>query len=185
MSPHQIPLRTLLALALTILAAPALRSASWSTLGDVHDLGPGITPGIAVDPAGTIHLVFERDYTRTSRKAWYTTNERAAAGRDVILGPEVGHEVSEFTFPVLLRDARGRIYLSYRNHATGESCLTVFDPNAERFAPPIVTAPAITRRLRWNAHLAVAPGGGAYVVWDSDGRVYFRAVGEAAQRGDP
>lgn len=111
---------------------------------------------------------------------WYTTSDRAAAGKDVILGPHVGHDASEFTFPVLLRDERGRILVSYRDHATGESCLALVESDAERFARPVVVAPRLTRRLRWNAHLAAAPGGGAYIIWDMDGQLYFRAVGEAS-----
>jgi hypothetical protein len=113
---------------------------------------------------------------------WYTTEKRARNGKAVVLGPEVGAHASERVYPVLLRDGRGRVTISYRDHATGESKLTIIDPDGERFATPIVIAPAITSRLRWNAHLAAAPDGGAFIVWDAEGRMFFRSVGEAAAR---
>ena len=68
-----------------------------------------------------------------------------------------------------------------RDADTGESRLTVLQPGEERFAKPITVGPAITKRLRWNAHLAAASEGGAYLVWDAGERIYFRAVGEAAR----
>lgn len=131
------------------------------------------------DARGNVHIA---GATGTPNQVlWYTTSERAAAGKPVVLGPELGHDIGERSYPVLACDARGRIHASYRDHASGESKLTVLEPGGERFARPVVVAPAITNRLRWNAHLAAAPGGGVYAVWDADGRVFFRAVGEAAR----
>lgn len=111
---------------------------------------------------------------------WYNSSARATAGKPVVLGPELGQHIGERSYPVLLRDAQGRLYVSYRDHATGEARLAILDTSGERFAEPVVVAPAITSRLRWNAHLAAAPGGGVHLVWDNDGRVYFRSVGTAA-----
>lgn len=55
----------------------------------------------------------------------------------------------------------------------------MIDGRAKDFAKPVTIGPAITQRLRWNAHLAPAPDGGVHVVWDADGRVYLRTVGAA------
>jgi hypothetical protein len=132
-----------------------------------------------VDERGVVHAVGATG--SPTQVLWYNSSTRAAAGQPVIIGPELGHDIGERTYPVLLRDGRGRFYVSYRDHATGEARLTMLEARGDRFAEPVVVAPAITSRLRWNAHLAAAPGGGAYVVWDTEGRGYFRAVGEAAQ----
>ena len=133
-----------------------------------------------IDESGVVHAAGSAGSPKQS--LWYTTSERALAGKDVIVGPELGEDIKEHTFPVLMRDARGRIYVSFRDGTTGESRLAALLPGEERFAEPIAIGPSITKRLRWNAHLAAAPGGGAYVVWDAGERVYFRAVGEAAGR---
>ena len=45
----------------TVLAALAGRSADWNVLGEIPELGAGVTPGIAIDPAGTTHVVFMHD----------------------------------------------------------------------------------------------------------------------------
>jgi hypothetical protein len=130
-----------------------------------------------MDDAGVIHVA---GATATPEQVlWYTTDRRAAAGQDVILGPTLGHEISEFTYPVLHFDRGGRLYVSYRDHTTGEARLTVFDAKANTFAVPVTVGPATTRRLRWNPHLAALPGGGVGVVWDDKGQVFFRTVGAA------
>jgi hypothetical protein len=135
-----------------------------------------------IDASGVVHVAGATG--SPVEVLWYTTNERAAAGLPVILGPELGHGIKEFTYPVMIRDAKGRILVSFRDHATGAARLTMFDPQSEKFVEPITIAPATTRRLRWNPHLAAAPGGGVYVAWDTDGRVFVRAVGEAANAGE-
>ena len=101
----------------------------------------------------------------------------AAAGRDVILGPELGHDIREDAYPVLQQDAKGIIYLSYRHLETGEARIAVLDQHAEKFLPPVTIAANVEKRLRWNPHLAAAKSGGVYVVWDAGGQVYFRPVG--------
>jgi hypothetical protein len=131
-----------------------------------------------IDESGVIHVAGSTGSLR--QVLWYTTSERARAGRNVILGPELGEDIKEYTYPVILRDPSRRIYVSFRDNATGESRLTVLEPGDARFAEPITIGPTITKRLRWNAHLAAAPGGGAYLVWDAGERIYFRAAGEAA-----
>lgn len=89
---------------------------------------------------------------------WHTTSARAAAGQDVILGPELGTGIKEYTFPTMICDARGRVYVSYRRHLADDG-----------------------HQFRWNAPLAAAPGGGVYAVWEAERRVFFRAIGEAAE----
>jgi hypothetical protein len=132
-----------------------------------------------IDENGVIHTVGSAGSPR--QMLWYTTSERARASLDVIVGPTLGEGIKEYTYPVILRDARRRLYVSFRDANTGETRLTVLQPGEEHFAEPITIGPAITKRLRWNAHLAAAPGGGAYIVWDAGERIYFRAVGEAAR----
>jgi hypothetical protein len=130
-----------------------------------------------IDEAGVIHVV---GATQTPQSVlWYATSARAAAGKDAILGPELGTEIKEYTYPTLIRDARGRIWVSYRRHPAGDGQLTVFDEQAGRFETPVTFAPAIHQRLRWNAPLAAAPGGGVYAVWEAEQRVFFRPIGEA------
>lgn len=129
-----------------------------------------------IDDSGVVHAA---GATGWHSALWYTTSARAAAGKDVILGPELGTDIKEYTFPAMIRDARGRIYISYRRHPIGDGQLTVFDERAGRFETPVTFAPAIHQRLRWNAPLAAAPGGGVYVVWESERRVFFRAIGQA------
>jgi hypothetical protein len=134
-----------------------------------------------LDERGVVHTVGATGSPEAV--LWYNTSERAAAGKSVVLGPALGEHTAEYAYPVLLRDGRGRLHVSYRDHTSGEAKLTVLEADGERFADPIVIAPAITKRLRWNAHLAAAPGGGVYVAWDAGGSVYVRAVGEATRKG--
>lgn len=133
----------------------------------------------AIDRSGVIHAAGAAGSPHSV--LWYTTSTRAGAGQDVILGPELGTEIKEYTFPTMIRDARGQIYISYRRHPIGDGQLTVLDEQAGRFETPVTFAPAIHQRLRWNAPLAAAPGGGVYTVWESKGRVLFRAVGHAPE----
>lgn len=132
-----------------------------------------------IDKAGVIHVAGATQ--SPVQILWYTTSERAAAGKDVILGPELGTNIREDSFPIVAVDARRRVYFSYRHHGTGEGRVTVLKPDSGNFAAPITFAPSITRRLRWNAPLAAAPGGGVYAVWDAEERIYFRAIGETAE----
>lgn len=129
-----------------------------------------------IDDAGVIHAAGAAGSPHST--LWYTTSTRAAAGQDVILGPELGTGIKEYTFPTMIRDDCGKIYISYRRHPIGDGQLAVFDERAGRFETPITFAPAIHQRLRWNAPLAAAPGGGVYTVWESEGRVFIRAVGQ-------
>jgi hypothetical protein len=134
-----------------------------------------------IDPAGVVHVAGSTGSGK--RVLWYTTNERASAGKPVILGPKLADEVHEYSYPVLLRDARGRIYVSYRRDPSGDGRITILESTGERFEQPVIVAPQVERRLRWNPHLAAAPAGGAYVAWDAGGRMYIRAMGEAAVKG--
>ncbi|MGH7959278.1 MAG: hypothetical protein ACREH8_20035 [Opitutaceae bacterium] len=132
-----------------------------------------------IDENGVVHVA---GVTRSAPQSptevlWYSTSARAAAGKDVILGPELGKDVGEDVYPVLARDAYGRIHVSYRHVETGEARLSILDERAGQFAPPVTVAPGVHKRSRWNPHLAAAPGGGVYIVWDNDGRIYFRPVG--------
>ncbi len=136
-----------------------------------------------IDDSGVIHAAGATG--SPVNVLWYTTSARAAAGEDVILGPELGTGIKEYTYPTLVRDVRGRLYVSYRRHPSGEGMLTLFDEESGRFAAPVTFAPAIQRRLRWNAPLGAAPGGGVYAVWESEGRIFFRAIGESADASKP
>ena len=138
-----------------------------------------------IDAGGVVHAVGVTRSTPTSEVIWYNTNARAAAGQPVIIGPEIGDHVKELTYPVLLEDAQRRIYLSYRHNGTGEAKLTIFDRAAGKFALPVTIAPRTTSRLRWNPHIAAAPAGGVYVVWEDEGKVRFRAVGDSRNRDRP
>jgi hypothetical protein len=156
-------------------------SAALERMGEPQLLSRGtptktFEPTAAVmDAAGVIHVVGVT--AQPVQKLWYTNERRTAAGMDVILGPDVGEHVGENTYPVMLHDRRGRLYVSYRDHSTGEARLTVFDEPAGRFLPPMTFAPATTRRLRWNPHLAAAPAGGVFVVWEDNGEVFVRTAG--------
>jgi hypothetical protein len=128
-----------------------------------------------VDPSGVIHAAGATQ--SPVQMVWYSNSALVAAGKSVILGPELGHDIREDAYPVLSCDARGRVFLSYRHFETGEARLTVLDESTECFAPPVTVAPAVEKRLRWNPHLAAAPASGVYVVWDFGGHIYFRPVG--------
>jgi hypothetical protein len=128
-----------------------------------------------IDRTGVIHAVGVTG--GAPDRLWYANDRGARQGREAVLGPELGDYVDEYTYPVLQADARGRIYVAYRDHSTGEGRITVIDPATGQFAQPVTFAPALTRRLRWNAPLAAAAGGGVYVVWEADGRVYLRGIG--------
>jgi hypothetical protein len=110
------------------------------------------------------------------QRLWGTTEPRATAGASVILGPEVGRDVKERTFPVMAIDRGGRVYVSYRDHGTGEGRVTVFDAAVGRFSEPLAVAPSTTARLRWNPHLAAAREGGVHVAWDDGGQVFTRVA---------
>jgi hypothetical protein len=134
-----------------------------------------------IDAAGVIHIVGVT--AQPVQKLWYANERRAAADMEVILGPDVGENVGEHTYPVMQHDRGGRLYVSYRDDATGEARLTVFDEPAGRFLPPVTIAPATTRRLRWNPHLAAAPEGGVQVVWEDNGEVFVRTAGVGNSNG--
>jgi hypothetical protein len=131
-----------------------------------------------VDPSGVIHAAGATQ--SPLQVVWYSNSARAAAAKEAFLGPELGHDIREYAYPVLQHDAQGVLYLSYRHFETGEARITVLDERSEKFLPPVTIAPAVEKRLRWDPHLAPAPGGGVYVVWDSGGHVYFRSVGVTA-----
>jgi hypothetical protein len=133
------------------------------------------------DAAGVIHVVGVT--AQPVQKLWYANERRAAEGLDVILGPEVGEHVGENTYPVMQHDRFSRLYVSYRDHATGAARLTLFDESAARFLPPVTIAPATTRRLRWNPHLAASPDGGVVVVWEDNGEVFVRTAGGPNSEG--
>jgi hypothetical protein len=140
----------------------------------------GEVTAAAADREGTIHVVGSTG--QPVQRLWGTTDRRAAAGASVILGPEVGHDVKERTFPVMLIDRGGRAYVSYRDHTTGEGRVTVFDAAAGRFSAPLTVAPSTTSRLRWNPHVAAARDGGVHVAWDDQGQVFTRVVRVPAER---
>ena len=98
-----------------------------------------------------------------------------------MLGPELGTGIKEYTFPTLVLDARGRVYVSFRRHPAGDGQVTVLDEKSGRFETSVTFAPAIKQRLRWNAPLASAPDGGVYAVWEAEGRVFFRPIGQVAE----
>ena len=91
--------------------------------------------------------------------------------------------MGENTYPVMQHDRFGRLYVSYRDHATGEARLTLIDEPSGRFLPTVTIAKSTTRRLRWNPHLAASPEGGVLVVWEDDGEVFVRTVGGSNSEG--
>jgi hypothetical protein len=135
----------------------------------------GEPTAVYLDRRGVVHVAGVM--AGGPNRLWYNSDARAASGADAVLGPEVGDDVREFTFPVLQEDAQDTLYMSYRDHASGEGRIVTIDAATGRFTEPVRFAPAITRRLRWNAPLAAAEGGGVYATWESDGRVYLRAIG--------
>jgi hypothetical protein len=133
-----------------------------------------------IDARGVVHAAGAAG--QHTQVLWYSTSERAEAGQGAVLGPELGQDIKEYSYPVLLRDTRGRIYVSYRHHPGGEGCITALDASGGRFEAPVTIAPMVERRLRWNPHLAAAPRGGVFTVWDNGGRVYLRSVDVALAR---
>ncbi len=127
-----------------------------------------------MDSAGAIHVVGLAG--APAQRLWYTTDARAVAGQDVILGPAVGEKVSESTYPVIQHDRRGQLYVSYRDHASGEARLTAVEAKSGQFLPPVMIGPATPRRLRWNPHLAAAPEQGVLVVWENNGEIFLRSA---------
>ena len=132
-----------------------------------------------VDDSGVVHVVGAAGSPQNF--LWYASSARAAEGKDVVPGPELGTGIKEYTYPTLVRDARGRMYVSYRRHPIGDGQLTTWDAASGRFENPVTFAPVIDQRLRWNAPLAAAPGGGVFAVWEAEGRVLFRAIGQAPE----
>ena len=134
-----------------------------------------------LDRTGTVHVAGVAG--GAPEYLWYNNDRRAARGEPVLLGPVLGEHVKEYTIPTLCSDGRGTVFVSYRHHGTGEGMLTRLDPTAGKFASPTVFSTGITRRLRWNAPLAIAPDGVVHVVWETDGRIQFRSVRITAPAG--
>lgn len=132
--------------------------------------------GAAIDEGDVVHAT---GVTGAGPQVlWYSSTRLLAEGRGVMLGPPVGSGVGEDVYPVLAVNMRnGNPWIAYRDFATGQGKLVVFEVAAGEFLGPITFAPTVTKRARWNPQIARVGESGLVVVWDSDGQVFMRGVG--------
>jgi hypothetical protein len=109
-----------------------------------------------------------------------SSQDGSAPAQGSILGLAGSGWMGQVVYPHGTLDASGRLYLAYRNEATGEGKISLVTNN--QFAEPITFTPAITdpnttEQRRWNCQVAPAAGGGVYVTWDYNGKCYLRPVG--------
>lgn len=119
-----------------------------------------------VDESDVVHAV------GVCEVVWYNNSQRAGAGQDVILGQDFGTWVGELVWPVMVKDAQGRLYVAY-SRGGGQVC--TIDGSA--FSDRTQFASSITVRHRYNCQIDAARGGGVYIAWDNDGVCYLRSVG--------
>ena len=128
-----------------------------------------------MDRAGVIHVAGLTGGGEAI--VWYNSDRRAEQEKDLLIGPDVGAWVAEYTYPSMTGDEHGRIFISFRHHTTGEGRLAMVEPQQATFSGAVTFAPEITKRLRWNAPLAAARGGGVWLAWESDGEAFLRFAG--------
>ncbi len=138
-----------------------------------------------IDGTNLIHVIGNCGATgidpESASDIWYNqSRDGSAPARGSILGLTGPGWMGHVVYPHGAVDAGGKIYLAYRNEATGEGKISIVTDN--RFAEPVTFAPAITdpntaEQRRWNCQVAPAPGGGVYVTWDHNGKCYIRPVG--------
>jgi hypothetical protein len=141
-----------------------------------------------IDGANVIHAVGNCGATgidpESSSELWYNKSQDGSGPvQGSILGLAGPGWMGQVEYPHSALDKSGRIYVAYRNEATGEGRISVVTNS--QFAEPVTFTPAITdpntsEQRRWNCQLAPAPGGGVYVTWDYNGRCYIRSVGVTA-----
>jgi hypothetical protein len=113
MSTRPILLTLLIFVAIAV--APALRAASWSDLGALHDLGPGITPGIDVDRAGVIHLVHMHDGAIFYRRG---DGHGRFGEAELVPAPE---GAANYNSPHLVAAADGSLHLVFVRDSRGKA----------------------------------------------------------------
>ena len=138
-----------------------------------------------IDGANLIHIMGNCGATgidpESSSDIWYNPSQAGSApAHGSILGLAGPGWMGHIVYPHSALAADGRIYLAYRNEATGEGKISIVANN--RFAEPVTFAPAITdpntgEQRRWNCQVAPALGGGVYVTWDYNGKCFLRPVG--------
>ena len=138
-----------------------------------------------IDGTNLIHVIGNCGATgidpESTSDIWYNQSRDGGAPiRGSVLGLTGPGWMGQVVYPHAALDAGGRIYLAYRNEATGEGEISTV--NGNQFAAPVTFAPAITdpntaEQRRWNCQLAPASGGGVYVTWDYGGKCYIRSVG--------
>ena len=138
-----------------------------------------------IDGANLIHAIGNCGATgidpESSSDLWYNKSQDGSApAQGSILGLAGPGWMGQVVYPHSALDANGRIYLAYRNEATGEGKISIV--NNDQFAEPVTFTSAITdpntgEQRRWNCQVAPARAGGVYVAWDYAGRCYIRPVG--------
>ncbi len=138
-----------------------------------------------IDGANLIHAIGNCGATgidpESSSDLWYNkSQDGVASAQGSILGLPGPGWMGQVVYPHSTLDKNGRIYLAYRNEATGEGKISIVTNG--QFAEPItftsaITDPNTTEQRRWNCQVASAAGGGVYVTWDYNGKCYIRAVG--------
>jgi hypothetical protein len=138
-----------------------------------------------IDRANLIHAIGNCGGTgidpESSSDIWYNkSSDGSAPAQGSILGLSGPGWMGHVVYPHSALDANGRIYLAYRNEATGEGNITIVTNG--QFADPVrfttaITDPNTSEQRRWNCQIAPALGGGVYVTWDYNGKCYIRPVG--------
>jgi hypothetical protein len=134
--------------------------------------------GTTISRNGIVHAVGISgvpNATGNHDEMWYNSSRRMDGTLPVVTGIHFDTHVSEFVYPVLAEDAKGHIYVSYRDYDTNEGKITIVSD--EGFIQPVVFTASVDRLLRWNPHITAAPNGGVYVAWHSEGIVYVRSIG--------
>lgn len=140
-----------------------LPSKSGEPTGGYADSQGGMhVAGVSVSDTGTEYL-------------WYNSLNRAKANTNVLMYPVCDCHVSEYFYPMIVEDSRGRIFMTYTDRNSAQGKVTILSNNS--IQSPAVFASSVTQRLRWNPQIVAAPGGGVYAVWDKDNKVYFRSIG--------
>jgi hypothetical protein len=138
-----------------------------------------------MDSANVIHAIGNCGATgidpEASSELWYNKSQDGSGpAQGSILGLPGPGWMGQVVYPHGTLDRNGRIYVAYRNEATGEGKISIVTNS--QFAEPVTFASAITdpntaEQRRWNCQVAPAPGGGVYVAWDYNGRCYIRPMG--------
>lgn len=96
-------------------SAPRATPAAWNALGPQQDLGDGITPGIAVDRRGDVHIVYMGGKRISYRKGDSQLRFGPAEAIPVPAGP------GNYNSPCVVADANGIPHVAFVKDAAGTS----------------------------------------------------------------